>query len=126
MGLNSDSVVNVIDLELYTQILTDCHSMAKVVNVLVRFFSMIRRLSSKVKKELHHLAFLTLAKTSQTHYPAKSVKSAQIFKDDFGLYRAVTCLDCETAGMLDVDESPVVISLSDKRLTFLLIQPAHT
>ena len=38
MGLNSDSVVNVIDLELYTQILTDCHSMAKVVNVLVRFF----------------------------------------------------------------------------------------
>ena len=122
MGLNSDSVVNVIDLELYTQILTDCHSMAKVVNVLVRFFSMIRRLSSKVKKELHHLAFLTLAKTSQTHYPAKSVKSAQIF----GLYRAVTCLDCETAGMLDVDESPVVISLSDKRLTFLLIQPAHT
>ena len=124
-NLNADIKVSVIDLQLYNDLLADCRSMAKAINVLILLFRWTKRLSSKTPKELCHLAFLKLVKTSQHHYPAKSVKSAQVFTDDFGLLRALTRLDGETSGMLEVDESPVVISPNDKRLTYLLVHAAH-
>ena len=123
---NGDAHVNILELNLYKQIITECRTMAKAINVLIALFSVVKRLKSKSRKELHHLSFLTLAKSSQYYFPSRSVKSAQLFSDDFGLLRAVTRLDGETAGILDVDESPVVISTTDKRLLHLLIDDAHT
>ena len=51
---------------------------------------------------------------------------AQAITDGDGIIRAITRLDGETASILDVTESPVIISPKDTRLVHLLIGNAHT
>ena len=121
-----DVSVPVLDQDIYNNLLKRVRSLSKVLNVLyliLRNFS--RVFSSLSAKDLKHLCFLILVKTSQCHYPASGRKLAQAFSDAHGVLRALTRLDAESAGILGVDDSPVIVSPTDRLLTKLLIRNAH-
>lgn len=111
-----------LDRQRYEKLLRNCGSFVKVIRVISVILNLFRRTKTFLRDE----AFAIIANSHQKYFTIDKNTSLYPFCGEDGLMRARLRLSDSDGSELQVSNNPVIISHRDCRLTWLLIDNAHT
>ena len=114
-----------MDRDDYLKLINNCSTLVKVINVLKRILSAASGGSFASKKEiLNSAAWHLLARCHQKYFIYKSNKNQQILTEH-GVNKINLRITTQDGEQLCIDNNPILICHTDKRLVYLLINNAH-
>ena len=118
--------IGVLPLEMYNQLLKNCSSLVKVINVISRLLGLFSKAFLELSvTDQSTISFLVIVKSHQTHFKAERTKQARPTYDYYNISRISTRMTPEDGNSLGIHHAPVLISHHDSRLVWLLINHAH-
>ena len=118
--------IGILSEEHYKSLITNCRSLVKAVNVVIRLISLFSPSFKNMQTtDQATVGFLTLVKSHQQYYQPTRVKQTQPTMDCYNIARISTRMSPDDGSSLGIHHAPVLISHHDHRLVWLLINHSH-